>query len=98
MLAQIRDVPGSLHELLRYFWKYDVNLTRVESRPSKGEGLFEIYLDFHGKIGDKPVDMLMSEVRKQAVNILLLDEREVPWFPRHINELDIVANRVLVRV
>lgn len=97
LLAQIRDDPGSLHEMLRYFWKYDINLTRVESRPCKHEGMFEIFLDFHGKLGETRVDLLMNEVRKQAVNLLVLDERQVPWFPKHINDLDIVANRVLVR-
>ena len=96
VLAQIQDVPGSLHNLLRYFWKYDVNLTRIESRPSKRAGAFEIYMDFHGQIGEKPTDSVLDQVRKQAIELLILDEREVPWFPKHINDLDVVANRVLV--
>ena len=98
LLAEIVDHPGSLHELLRYFWKYDVNLTRIESRPSKREGVFEIFLDFHGRLGERSVDLLMSEIRRQTSNVLLLDEKRVPWFPRQISELDIIANRILVRV
>ncbi len=27
--------------------------------------------------------------------MLVLDEREVPWFPRHISDLDQIANRTL---
>lgn len=27
--------------------------------------------------------------------MLVLDEKSVPWFPRHISELDLVANRIL---
>jgi hypothetical protein len=33
ILADIPDQPGSLHEILKYFWKYDIDLTRIESRP-----------------------------------------------------------------
>ena len=27
--------------------------------------------------------------------MLILDEREVPWFPRHVSELDKIANKVM---
>ena len=32
ILTEITDEPGSLHELLRYFWKYEIDLTHIESR------------------------------------------------------------------
>ena len=28
--------------------------------------------------------------------LLILDEKRVHWFPRHISELDLIANRTLV--
>lgn len=34
LLLEISNAPGSLHELLRYFWKYDIDLTHIESRPT----------------------------------------------------------------
>jgi Biopterin-dependent aromatic amino acid hydroxylase len=35
------------------------------------------------------------DIRKQCRNMLVLDQKEVPWFPRHISELDNIANRTL---
>jgi phenylalanine-4-hydroxylase len=37
----------------------------------------------------------MHELRQRSRNMLVLDEKEVPWFPRHISELDRVAPRTL---
>jgi phenylalanine-4-hydroxylase len=94
LLTEIPDKPGSLHELLRFFWKYDINLTRIESRPSKkGSQGFNIQIDFDGKIGEWKTDKLLSSIKSQCSNLLILDEKEVPWFPRHISDLNkVVAN------
>ena len=96
LLTEIEDTPGALHEILRYFWKYEVNLTHIESRPCpKNQEGFHISIDFHGSIGEERTDKLMRELRTRCRNMLVLDEREVPWFPRHISELDRIAPRTL---
>lgn len=97
LLIEISDSPGSLHELLKYFWKYDINLTRIESRPSQlsDENSFHMYIDFDGEIGDKNTDLLITQLKKLSKNHFILNEKEVPWFPRHISELDRIAPRTL---
>lgn len=96
VLTEIDDTPGALHEILRYFWKYEINLTHVESRPTtKNSEGFNIYIDFHGQLGESKTDKLMRELRARCKNMLVLDEREVPWFPRHISDLDRIASRTL---
>lgn len=91
-----RPIQGSLYELLRFFWKYDIDLTHIESRPCpKGSDGFHIYIDFEGSIGDEGTDKLMNDLRKKCRNMLILDQKEVPWFPRHISDLDSIANRTL---
>jgi phenylalanine-4-hydroxylase len=97
ILTEIDDYPGSLHDILKYFWKYDINLTHIESRPSpkKDSNGFNIYIDFHGHIGERNTDALMNDLKSRCKNMLVLDEREVPWFPHHISELDKIATRVL---
>ena len=96
VLMELSDRVGALHDILRYFWKYDINITRIESRintdnPTK----FDFFVDFHGQIGDANVDALLARMKSMTDRLLILDEKEVNWFPRHISELDLIANRTL---
>lgn len=50
VLMELTDRVGVLHDVLKYFWKHDVNITRIESRPHKmdpvtKETVFDFYLD-----------------------------------------------------
>lgn len=96
ILTEITDEPGALYDILRYFWKYEINLTHIESRPSpKNTDGFHVYIDFQGFPGEERTDKLMKELSQRCRNTLVLDERKVPWFPRHISELDRIAPRTL---
>mmetsp|Transcript_30085 Transcript_30085/g.51193 ORF Transcript_30085/g.51193 Transcript_30085/m.51193 type:complete len:403 (-) Transcript_30085:687-1895(-) len=99
VLMELTDRVGALHDVLRFFWKYDVNITRIESRPvdlsSGNPNKFDFFVDFHGSVGDANVHALLSELKKMTEKLLVLDEKEVHWFPRHISELDLIANRTL---
>ena len=97
LLTEIVDEPGALYRVLSYFWKHDVQLTAIESRPSNKNSVSGIYLSFLGKRGDAKTDKLLAELKKQPElkNILLLDDKVVPWFPKHLSDLDKVANRVV---
>lgn len=97
ILTEIDDNPGSLQNMLRYFWKNDVSLTHIESRPSSKSGKFQMFLDFYGAVGEHNTDRLLKELRSEAAcsELLLLDQRTVPWFPRHITDLDFIAGRAL---
>jgi len=101
VLMELTDQVGALHDVLRLFWKYDINLTRIESRPVKSTGAiwglprFDFYVDFDGKVGDPNVDKLLKCLKPMTRRVLILDEKRVHWFPRHISELDLIANRTL---
>eukprot|EP00953_Heterococcus_sp_UTEX-ZZ885_P002930 2110-Heterococcus_DN1.PRE.2 len=93
---ELRDKPGALHEVLKYFWKHDINITKIESRPTKrSEQSFVFLVDFDGKRGEERVDKLMKSLKGQTESLFMLDEKEVPWFPRHISDLDHIADRTL---
>jgi len=52
VLMELTDRVGVLHDVLKFFWKYDVNITRIESRPHKmdaasGEEIFDFFLDLY---------------------------------------------------
>lgn len=95
ILADISNEPGSLHDILRYFWKYDLNMTRIESRPSTSDGSFYMYIDFEGRSGDPKVDLMLAKIKQRSNNLLILDDKKVPWFPHHVSELDKFANATL---
>ncbi len=50
------DRPGLLHDMIGEFAKRGINLTKIESRPSKGKlGRYVFYIDFEGHITDRIV-------------------------------------------
>lgn len=97
ILAEIGDNPGDLHDLLKWFWKDDINVTHIESRPTpRGSEFFQMHIDFEGSIGDGgKTDRLMQNLQNECKSMFILDEKEVPWFPRDREDLDKIANRIL---
>lgn len=47
VLMELTDKVGVLHDVLRFFWKYDINVCRIESRPiqvaSGGQRRFDFF-------------------------------------------------------
>jgi len=103
VLMELTDRVGVLADVLRLFWKYDINITRIESRPANGEMAggrkkFDFFVDFHGQPGlHRNVDRLLLTLKleKEVEKLLVLDRKKVHWFPRHISELDLIAHRTL---
>lgn len=99
VLMEVEDCPGALAEMLSYFAAHNVNITRLESRPTKkqldGKFTFVMYLDFDGSRGEAHVDALLNELGQHTHSLLVLDKTDVPWFPRQASQLDAIANRVL---
>lgn len=59
--------PGALLEILQIFHNYGINLSYIDSRPSKvkfGEYLF--FVDFDGHITDEKIAKVIEEVKKQS--------------------------------
>ena len=47
---EIKDSPGALQDTLQFFWKHDVNMTRIESRPSThSDYTYMFNIDFEGQ-------------------------------------------------
>ncbi len=94
LLIELADRPGALENVLHHFSAHGVNLTHIESRPAR-HGRFDFYVDCEGRRGDPPVEAVVAALQQTAQKLLILDERTVPWFPRHVAELDRVASNVL---
>jgi predicted amino acid-binding ACT domain protein len=86
VLMELPDRVGMLHDVLRYFWKHEVNICRIESRPLVGMKSFDFFVDFEGSPEDSNVSLLLQSLKPMTQKLLMLDEKKVNWFPRHISE------------
>ncbi|MBI2101558.1 prephenate dehydratase [Candidatus Woesearchaeota archaeon] len=61
------DRPGLLYEMLGEFAKRKINLTKIESRPSKGKlGDYIFYIDFEGHKSEKHIGEALKQLEKSA--------------------------------
>jgi prephenate dehydratase len=62
-----KDRPGALYELLGAFAKRGINLTKIESRPSKKElGDYYFYIDFEGHTSDALIKDALEDIKSKA--------------------------------
>jgi chorismate mutase/prephenate dehydratase len=67
VLFSTKDRPGALYELLQSFKQRDINMTRIESRPShRGKWSYVFYVDFEGHAEDANVAAALAELEEQA--------------------------------
>ena len=68
-----KDRPGALYELIGEFAKRDINLTRIESRPSKRElGDYIFYIDFAGHIDDANIKDALDNITSNVGMLKML--------------------------
>jgi chorismate mutase / prephenate dehydratase len=74
---------GALVDVLEVFKKYGVNLTNIESRPSKKrQWEYYFFVDFLGHRGDEKVQQAFDEARKHCLQLSVLGS-----FPRAMEVL-----------
>lgn len=67
------DRPGGLHDVLSEFAIRDINLTKIESRPSKRAlGDYYFFVDMHGHRQDKIIADALREIRRKTSFLRLL--------------------------
>ena len=94
ILIELRDEPASLEAALHVFSRFGVNLTHIESRPIHGKR-FDFYVDCEGARGDDAIESVIRDLDEIADKLLILDDKLVPWFPRHITDLEKIAGHTL---
>lgn len=73
VVVSMRNEPGALYHLLQPFNDHNVDMTRLETRPSpSGNWTYVFFIDFAGHIEDANVQQALSEIRKKAIEIKVL--------------------------
>ncbi len=68
-----RDRPGALYSILQEFARRSINLTRIESRPSRrGLGDYYFYIDLEGHVSDASVKEALAEIAGKAAMVKVL--------------------------
>lgn len=67
ILFSIKDKVGALHDMLAPFHKNNINLTKIESRPSKKRAWdYYFFVDFEGHIADKKVIKALDQLENMC--------------------------------
>lgn len=73
ILISIKDRPGALHGLLRPFDEAGVNLTRIESRPSRKKAWeYVFFIDMIGHVDDAAIAAVLERVSEFCLELRVL--------------------------
>lgn len=73
IMFSIKDRPGSLYEILMPFKKAGINLTKIESRPSKRKAWeYIFFVDMEGHIDDKKVKKALESLKEGCLYLKIL--------------------------
>lgn len=71
MIFSVKDKPGALYNVLEIFNKYDLNLTKIESRPAKTV-LGEYYFLIDVSIENGNEEKAIKEIKEKGIYVRLL--------------------------
>ena len=68
LIYAVKDKPGALFNTMKIFADNKVNLTKIESRPSRRKlGEYIFYIDFENKgLGSEGVKRILQKIRKET--------------------------------
>jgi len=72
MIFAVKDKPGALFDCLRGFKDFNVNLTRLESRPSKKSAWdYVFFIEFEGDLSENRVKKALAELKEHTTFVKL---------------------------
>ncbi|MFP4467100.1 MAG: prephenate dehydratase [Candidatus Goldiibacteriota bacterium] len=73
IMVSIKDKPGALYHILRPFDRHKINLTNIESRPSKKKAWdYFFFVDLEGHKDDKKVKEALLQIEKEAGSVKII--------------------------
>ena len=73
IMFSIKDKPGALYDILLPFKKAKINLTKIESRPSKRKAWeYIFFVDMEGHVDDKKVRKAIDSIKDNCLYVKIL--------------------------
>uniref|UniRef100_H3D552 Phenylalanine-4-hydroxylase n=1 Tax=Tetraodon nigroviridis TaxID=99883 RepID=H3D552_TETNG len=99
-IFSLKEEVGALAKALRLFEDKGINLTHIESRPSRtNPDQYEFFIDVDPSCSqalDDVFDSLRKDISGHVHELSRNKEKDtVPWFPNDIQDLDRFANQIL---
>ncbi|KAL9649354.1 hypothetical protein ABK040_016181 [Willaertia magna] len=98
LLMTLPHKVGSLKSSLDIFSKYSINLTKIESRPSKNKQVFDFVVDLDESVEKERLEKAIKELvdTNSCETIKFIGgNSEIPWFPRKITDIDNFTRKCL---
>jgi prephenate dehydratase len=68
IIFSIKHEPGSLFRIIENFHSYNVNLTKIESRPTKSKNWeYNFYVDFEGHAKNPQIVKMLEKIKSETV-------------------------------
>ena len=73
IMYAVQDRVGALHDTIASFKKFKINMTKIESRPSKKKAWeYYFFVDFNGHCDDARVKKALAELAKHTMFVKIL--------------------------
>jgi prephenate dehydratase len=73
IIFSIKHEPGSLYRIIENFHRFNVNLTKIESRPNKTSAWeYNFYVDFEGHAENSKISEMIERIRKDTLFMKIL--------------------------
>jgi chorismate mutase/prephenate dehydratase len=73
VMFAVRDRVGALHDCIASFKKFKINMTKIESRPSRKKAWeYYFFVDFNGHADDTRVKKALAELAKHTMFVKIL--------------------------
>ena len=73
IVVSVNNKPGALHNLLEPFRRHNVDMTRLESRPSRSsKWSYVFFIDFIGHIDDQAFNLVLQELTDEVADLKIL--------------------------
>ncbi len=87
LMFSVKDRPGALFSLLQPFSEEGINLTKIESRPTRRKAWeYVFFVDLMGHINDPPVKAALSRIEPHCVFVRVLGSYPQEVRPRTESE------------
>ena len=95
----VSESHGVLNKALSILTSNNINMTRINSKPSKifdnNWRTVDFFIDIEGSLQDKNIQKAIQELNFVADKVTEVGTVEVPWFPTRIEDFDHIGKKVL---